>query len=423
MKTRPFLIYALMLYFVFSTPLVFAQDNPVSRQGTVSFILHTDKTYSNGKWEHVFTQTLVELPGLAKCILERSYANVSITLQWEKNEIHKGFYLVFKELPGPGKYFIQFTWDAGKGLADMYMNGIPARMENPRYYSPWEIKGAAVSTRIPPGPNRVTDVYVLSGYLPGEEAVKQVPKELYGKMAHLLSTRNFPPPLDTGKRKGKLLYSTKMNNKASMKDWVLEGPAEISFRDNMMIMRSQIPNPPDVSTGHFNYWCPMDFPGNFIAEWEFKPLKEPGLTHIFFAAKGVKGEDIFDPALPKRDGHYSQYHSGAINNYYIIYYSNRRLLRTTNIATIYLTKSTNPSTLALGQIGITPGVMEFHRLRLIKDGGHIQFLVNDKVYLDCTDPGSERWGPVLRGGKISFRQMAETAAAYRNFNVWELRGR
>ncbi|UCH93305.1 MAG: DUF1961 family protein [Candidatus Aminicenantes bacterium] len=423
MKTRLFLINALMLYFVFFSPLFFAGDNPVSREGTVSFILHTDKTYSNGKWEHVFTQPLVELPGLAKCILERSYANVSITFQWEKDEIHRGFYLVFKELPGPGKYFIQFTWDAGKGLADMYMNGISARKENSRYYTPWEVKGAAVSTRIPPGANRVTEVNVLSEYLPEEEALKQVPKELSGKMAHLLITKNLPSPLDMKKRKGKLLYASKMNNKASMMDWVLEGPAEIRFQDNMMIMRSQIPNPPDDSTGHFNYWCPVDFPGDFIAEWEFKPLKEPGLTHIFFAAKGVKGEDIFDPALPERDGHYSQYHSGAINNYYIIYYSNRRVLRTTNIATIYLTKSPNPSTLALGQIGITPGVMEFHRLRLIKDGGHIQLLVNGKVYLDCTDPGSDRWGPVLGGGKIGFRQMAETEAAYRNFNVWELCGR
>lgn len=420
MEKRIFFIYAFLLSLVFSCTLDFAQGNPVSGQGTVSFVLQTDKTYSNGKWEHVFTQPLVELPGLAKCIFERSYANVSITFQWEKKENHNGFYLIFKELPGPGKYFIQFTWDAGKGLAGMYMNGISARLENPRYYSPWKVQGAAVSTRIPAGPNRVTNVIVLSRYLPREEALKQVPRELSGKMSHLPVPKNLPAPVAAGKRKGRLLYSTKMNNKASMKDWILEGPAEINFQDDMMIMRSRIPDPPDVSTGHFNYWCPMDFPENFVAEWEFKPLKEIGLTHIFFAAKGINGEDIFDPALPERDGHYSQYHSGAINNYYVIYYSNRRLMRTTNIATTYLTKSTNPVTLALGQIGVTPGVMEFHRLCLIKDGGHIQLLVNDRVCLDCIDPGSERWGPVLKGGKISFRQMAETEAAYRNFNVWEL---
>lgn len=423
MKTRTLLIYTLFLSAVFSHTVVFAQDKPVSRHGTVSFILHTDKTYSNGKWEHVFTQNLVELPGLGNCYFERSYATVCIGFRWEKDEIHRGFFLLFTELPGPGKYAIQFTWDAEKGQSDMYMNGILARLENPRYYTPWEVKGTAVGNRIPPGPLRVTDVNVLSRYLAKEEAVKLVPKELLGKMAHLLGNRNLPSPLDFRKRKGKLLYSSKMNNQASMKDWVLEGPAEINFKDDKMIIRSQIPNPSNGSTGHFNYWCPVDFPNNFIAEWEFQPLKEQGLTHIFFAAKGVNGEDIFDPALPKRDGHYIQYYGGAINNYYVIYFSNRRLLRTSNLATSHLDKSNKLSTLTFGQIAITPGAKEFRRMRLIKEGGHVQLLVNDKVYLDCTDPGSERWGPVLRGGKISFRQMAVTVAAYRNFNVWELRGR
>ncbi len=421
MKIRTLFILTLFLCAVFSHTVVFAQDNPISQQGAVSFILHTDKTYSNGKEKNAFRQILLELPGLARCMLARNYTAVNILFIWEKNDIHRGFSLYFTELPGPGKYSIQFTWDADKGLADMYMNGIPSRLENPRYYTPWKVKGEAVSFNIPPGPNRVTDVKILSSYMPEEEVLKQVPKKLYGKMAPLIiGNKEFPPPVDTVKRKGKLLYSSKMNNQASMKDWVLEGPADISFKDDMMIMGSQTPNPPDGSSGHFNYWCPLDSPGNFIAEWEFQPLKEHGLAIIHFAAKGVNGEDIFDPTLPKRDGHYEQYHSGAINNYFIIYYSNLRIMRTTNIATIYMNKSTKLTALARGQIGVTPGIMKFHRLRLIKDGGHIQLLVNDKVYFDCADPGNERWGPVLKDGKIGFRQMAVTVAAYRNFNVWEL---
>lgn len=50
----------------------------------------------------------------------------------------------------------------------------------------------------------------------------------------------------------------------------------------------------------------------------------------------------------------------------------------------------------------------------------IIIIVNGKVCLDFADPGSERWGPVLGGGRISFRQMAVTMAAYRDFNVWEI---
>ena len=211
-----------------------------------------------------------------------------------------------------------------------------------------------------------------------------------------------------------------MNNKESMKGWVLEGPAVIDFADNSMIMRSQIPNPPDGSTGHFNYWCPEDFPSNIIVEWEFKPLSDKGVCHLFFSAMGQNGEDIFDPSLPERDGHYQAYINGVINNYFFIYFSNLRMMRTSNVATTWFNKSSKQSVLTLGQIGVTPGEKEFHKIRVIKDGAHMQIIVNGKVYLDYTDPGNERWGPVLGGGKISLRQMAVTMAAYRNFSVWEL---
>jgi len=324
-------------------------------------------------------------------------------------------------LPGPQKYAIQLTWDADQGLSDGYFNGTLFRKENTRYYRPWKVNGSATGFNVPEGQNRVTDVKVVSKFLPHGEVENQVPKELYGKQAHLLHLQNLATPLDVKSKKGKLLYASKLNNKAAIKDWVLEGPAEINFEDNSMIMSSQIPNPTDGSTGHFNFWCPEDFPGSFIAEWEFKPVNEQGCCHIFFSGKGLNGEDLFDPSIPKRDGHFSQYHSKAIENYYIIYFSNRRVLRTSNMATTWLCKANKLKLLVLGQIAVIPGVNEFFRMRLIKDGAHIQLQANDKTYLDFTDSGNERWGPVLDGGKISFRQMAVSVGAYRNFKVWELR--
>jgi hypothetical protein len=416
-----FLIFAPLLLLVLSYPVVFAGDNPIRQHGTVSFILHTDKTYSNGMWEHKFEQTLVELQGLGKCVLKRSYYSVLIHFQWVNDEVHKGFFLLLKDLPGPRKYAFHFTWDADKGLADGYMNGTSFRLENNRYYTPWIVKGMSTRTRIPPGPNRVTDVKVLSRYMSRDEVIAQVPKELHGKMAHLIGDKNLPSPMDIGSRKGKLLYSSKMDTEASVKDWVVEGPAKISFEEDKMIMRSTIPNPPDGSTGHFNYWCPQDFPESFIVEWEFKPLYDRGSCLFFFAARGENGKDIFDPSFPKRDGHYKLYHSGPIVNYYFVYFSNLRIMRTSNLATTWLFKSNKTTTLSLGQIAVIPGVKKWHRMLFIKDGGHMQVSADGKVYLDFTDPGSERWGPVLGGGKIGLRQMAATVGAYRNFNVWELR--
>ncbi|MCP4553494.1 MAG: hypothetical protein GY834_15955, partial [Bacteroidetes bacterium] len=59
------------------------QDNPLSRQGTVSFLLHTDKTYSNGVGQEEFEQILFKLPGLADCRLNRTDNSVDIFFLWE----------------------------------------------------------------------------------------------------------------------------------------------------------------------------------------------------------------------------------------------------------------------------------------------------------------------------------------------------
>lgn len=414
-----FIIFVLLM----TADLSSAQNHikSVSKQGYVGFILNTDKTYKNGGSDEDFTQTLLELPGLGKCLLSRSYTYVVLSFEWEKEQTHQGYYLTLSELPGPQKYFLQFTWDAEKGLSDGYINGNLFRKENPKYYSPWEINGLSESFEIHEGPNKVSDVEVIAKYLPQNEIKKKVPEELFGKMAHLIEQKDLPASLDTNNRKGRLLYSSKMDDKSALKNWVLEGPAEINFENNSMIMRSKIPNPPDLSTGHFNYWCPVEFPENFILEWEYKPLGERGVCHLFFAAKGKNGEDLFDSTLPERDGHYPQYHSGAINNYYVIYFSNMLYFRTSNMATSWLIKSNKLASLVHGKIAVVPGEKRYHKMCLIKEGGHIQLLTDGRVCLNFTDPGGERWGQVYGDGKIGFRQMARVVAAYRNFSVWELR--
>lgn len=398
-----------------------SKGSPVNQQGTVSFILHTSRMYENGYATHEsFSHKLLEIPGLASCTLERDYSGIFISMQWDSVGIHTGYYILLTELPGPENYHILFTWDAEQGLSDGYFNGFPFRMENSVYYEPWEVFGSGIQFNIPSGSNGVTDVVILNRYLSPKKAIELVPEELKGKHLDILGQRNLPQAIDITDRKGKLLYTSKMESRESMKGWVLEGPAVIDFADSSMIMRSQIPNPPDGSTGHFNYWCPEDFPSKIIIEWEFKPLSDKGVCHLFFAARGQNREDVFDPSLPERDGHFQQYINGTINNYYFIYFSNLRMMRTSNVATTWFSKSSKQSVLALGQIGVTPGDKKFHKIRMIKDGAHMQIILNGKVCLDYTDPGNERWGKVLGGGKISFRQMAVTIAAYRNFNVWKL---
>ncbi|MCP4728348.1 MAG: DUF1961 family protein [bacterium] len=393
-----------------------SESNPVGNKGTISFILQTDETYKNGLNEGAFEQELFRLPGLGTCSMSKGRTAVDILFMWEGEEnLDHCMHMRVTELPGPESYFIQFTWDADKGIFNGYFNGGYLRYPGTKF-EPWEINGLAATAEITPGVNRIIDLKVLSKYSSENELQKNVPEDKRGKHPDIMSLEYYKNPIDISSRKGSLIYNSELNDENSITDWVLEGPGIITFENGQMIMRSEFP---DTEEGHFNYWCPKDIPGSFILEWEYSPMRDLGFNHIFFAAKGLNGEDIFDETLPERDGTFRQYLNGSINNYFISYYSHLP----GNVFGRpfgYLQKNLNFLMLQRGPIAIKQGAEGFHKLRLVKDGSHIQFLVDGKLCIDYNDIDTERYGPAHTDGKIGFRQMSAAVGAYRNLNVWEL---
>jgi hypothetical protein len=212
--------------------------------------------------------------------------------------------------------------------------------------------------------------------------------------------------------KGKLLYSNALSNSEFVKNWILEGPAKVEFKDNWMHMYS--PN----EEGHHVFWCPEDFPGNFIAEWEAQNQEiDAGLCIVFFSAKGLKGESIFDASMPKRTlGTFTDYTKGAMNDYHISYYANGR--DNPNRETANLRKNKGFNLVQTGEIGIPVQSTAIHKMKLIKQEGKIILFVDERKVIDWTDDGI-KYGKILEDGKIGFRQMQWTHFAYRNFKVWE----
>jgi hypothetical protein len=212
--------------------------------------------------------------------------------------------------------------------------------------------------------------------------------------------------------KGKLLYSNSLATSEKVNDWILEGPAKIEFKNNWMHIYS--PN----EEGHHVFWCPVDFPGNFIAEWEAKNQEiDAGLCIVFFAAKGLKGESIFDASMPKRTlGTFTDYTKGAMNDYHISYYANGR--DNPNRETANLRKNKGFNLVQTGEIGIPVQSIAIHKMKLIKQEGKILMYIDDRKIIDWTDDGI-KYGKILEDGKIGFRQMQWTHFAYRNFKVWE----
>ena len=212
--------------------------------------------------------------------------------------------------------------------------------------------------------------------------------------------------------KGKLLYNNSLATSKNVNDWILEGPAKIEFKNNWMHIYS--PN----EEGHHVFWCPIDFPGNFIAEWEVKNQEiDAGLCIIFFAAKGLKGESIFDASMPKRTlGTFTDYTKGSMNDYHISYYANGR--DNPNRETANLRKNKGFNLVQTGEIGIPVQSTAIHKMKLIKQEGKILMYIDDRKIIDWIDDGI-KYGKILQDGKIGFRQMQWTHFAYRNFKVWE----
>ncbi len=225
----------------------------------------------------------------------------------------------------------------------------------------------------------------------------------------LVTLNNFSQEVN----KGKMIYNNSLSNAEIVKDWVLEGPAKIEFNNNWLNIYS--PN----EEGHHVFWCPIDFPGNFIAEWEAQNQSiDAGLCIVFFCAKGLKGESLFNFSMPKRtSGIFTDYTKGAMNNYHISYYANGR--DNPNRETANLRKNKGFNLVQTGKIGIPVQSKLIHKMKLVKKGGKIVFFIDDRKIIDWTDDGV-KYGKILGVGNIGFRQMQWTHFAYRNFKVWEI---
>lgn len=212
-----------------------------------------------------------------------------------------------------------------------------------------------------------------------------------------------------------LIYDNPMQNAEDMTGWQMEGPGQVSFENNWMQMWS-----PDEAMHHV-YWAPIRFPDSFVASWQAQALNtEAGLVIVFFAAKGVNGESIFDSQLLPRNGIFTQYTEGDIKSYHISYYANAAHNPDRQHAN--LRKNNTFSLLQKGKVGIPAHSTKPHTITLVKQSAHIQLFIDDEKVIDYIDNtpvvDNVDTGKPLADGYIGFRQMKWTQFQYRNLKVW-----
>lgn len=216
-----------------------------------------------------------------------------------------------------------------------------------------------------------------------------------------------------------LIYENLFEDESSLKDFVMEGKAKVRAEGGCLSMENALPRE-NGQKANYVLWCRQNFPSDIEIAWDFKPIRQPGLCILFFAAKGRNGEDIFAPSLSKRDGQYPEYHHGDINAFHVSYFRRKeddeRAFHTCN-----LRKSYGFHLVAQGADPIPdlPDGDRYYHLCLIKKDNCISFSVNDLEVFHFKDDG-KTYGPCLGGGKIGFRQLAPLSAQYRNFKVFAI---
>jgi hypothetical protein len=392
-------------------------DKPLQSEGTVSFELTPGTTLRNGIGAAKEQFTVLRIPDLADILLAQSETNMTIQWRWAAKIDVADLRMLLPELPGDKTYFMQFTWEARLGRFEVYFNGLPM-IDPGTNHQPWEVNQAATEYEIPQSPARLSSLQIVPEYFPPKTMRGQVPEKFLGRDADVLGQDRSKLPLPVAKRLGRLLLDAPLASPGDIDDWILEGPGEVTIQDGWMHMRSTRPDAAKGVNGHIVNWCPRDFPASFVAEWEVQILSEFGLNIVFFAAKGEKGEDIFDSGLPPRDGTFTHYIKGAVKSYHISYFADAA--NAPGRSTSNLRKNNRFLLIAAGPVAIPADSHDVHRVRLIKDGAHIQLQVDGRVSIDYVDPGTDRYGPVYGGGKFGLRQMQWTVARYRNLKIWEL---
>jgi len=217
----------------------------------------------------------------------------------------------------------------------------------------------------------------------------------------------------------KLIYENPLSCPEDVKDFTLEGSANITFPDGKMRMENAI-SAEAGQKANYVFWCDKNFPDNVKITWKFRPIKEPGLAILFFAAKAINGKDIFDESVAKRTGEYPLYHHGDINAFHVSYFRRKepdeRAFHTCNLRKSYgfylVTHGADP-------IPDADECKDDYTLTVIKKTDLVEFYVNDLLTFSFRDDG-KTYGGLLSDGRIGFRQLAPMIGEYSDLKVYSL---
>ena len=173
----------------------------------------------------------------------------------------------------------------------------------------------------------------------------------------------------------------------------------------------------DLEPSHMVVWNKTRFPADLMFEFTVNHHgSDNGLTLVFFAAEGQEGQEIFDFALPPRNGVYRNYNRGQLRNYTVSYWSRNKaphLVARGEQFTNRIRKNPGANILATDASQTDKCSDCDFKVRILKVAGNITAEINGIVVNDVTDPDPHG------GGYIGLRSMEGVdVVSYDDFKVW-----
>ena len=214
---------------------------------------------------------------------------------------------------------------------------------------------------------------------------------------------------------GQELYRATFEN---LDDWYHEGAGELKL-EAPGTMRLDILGSKQGGAGSMAF-CRQDFPDQIALEYDLKVLSPNGLVITFVAMQGLHGEDLITGGLPARTGIFADYvgKDAALQSYHVSVSRYNDKGEHTGVSNW----RRNPGLHLMAQgPDLCREIERWYKVRIVKDGPHLQLQVNGQLAHEFTDP-NELETPLPTAGKIGFRAIgSDVRALVRNLRVVALR--
>jgi hypothetical protein len=207
---------------------------------------------------------------------------------------------------------------------------------------------------------------------------------------------------------------------ASFDNWHHEGGGQIA-RGPDGAMRLHCFGSRQGGPGCMAFFRP-NLPDSVAFEYDIIVRSHGGLVINYFAIRGLNGEDLIDDVdkLPPRTGIMRDYYAAdaGLQSYHISF----SRFDDDGVHTDTCNLRRNPGMRLMSQ-GIDPctSIDRSYHIRLVKDGGHVQFWV-DRRFCQCALDWDAGPRPIPDHGKFGFRLIgSDVMADVRSFRVYRVK--